>query len=341
MTKTFQLQNCPITLGPLEESFPEWLQKQAYSQVFIIVDTNTEIHCLPLFLQKTGLDRDTSKAVIKAGEEYKILHVCKKIWAKMADAGLERSALVINLGGGVIGDMGGFCAATWKRGIDFVQVPTTLLAMTDAAIGGKVGVDFQGVKNVIGLFQQPTAVFADPQFLKTLPERELKSGYAEVIKHAQISQSFQATAEFPENWFDILSKSIAVKVNIVEQDPTEKGMRMLLNFGHTIGHALESFYLHSERLLTHGEAVAIGMICELPEGKRRLELAELITKIYPHRHIPEDVIPQIWALMQSDKKRSSGKVRMAMPDDQAYSLLTLEATEANVANGIAFYNSLA
>ncbi len=333
------LHDCPIFIGPLADSFSQWLDSQNYSQVFIIADTHTQALCLPVFLEKTGLNPPPIVVVIEPGETQKNLATCETIWQAMLAAKLDRNALVINLGGGVIGDMGGFCAATWKRGVDFVHIPTTLLAMTDAAIGGKLGVDFQGLKNIIGVFRQPKAVFVDPDFLDTLPERELRSGFAEVIKHAligdpalwmQLSDHYSAKA--------VLEASIGVKVRIVLEDPHEKGLRMLLNFGHTIGHAIESYFLETDNPLTHGEAIAIGMICELDASERRDTVAAFINNIFPQRQIPESAFTAIWHLMQQDKKNASGKVRMALPDVLPYSMKVLEPTQEVVVASLRRYN---
>ncbi|MFN0214335.1 MAG: 3-dehydroquinate synthase [Saprospiraceae bacterium] len=351
MQPAFQLLNSPIFLGPLAETFPLWLEKQHYSQIFVLADENTRRHCLPYFLEKTGLSEKVILTEIHSGEAEKNLATCEKIWQSMFASKIDRKALVVNLGGGVIGDMGGFCAATWKRGVDFVHVPTTLLSMTDAAIGGKTGIDFQGIKNVIGVFQQPAAVFVDPLFLQTLPDRELRSGYAEVIKHVLISDrrlsegltSSEALSKL--NWLDILEKSIAVKVRVVQEDPLEKGLRMLLNFGHSIGHALESWFLESDAPLTHGEAIYIGMICEsgFVQNGRKLqdEVLALGANIYPPKNIDPVIIPRIWELMLQDKKNSSGTVRMAVPDETPYSLKIIEPTQEEVERSLVFYNALA
>lgn len=289
---------------------------------------------------------------IHSGETEKTLATCEKIWQSMLATQLDRKALVVNLGGGVIGDMGGFCAATWKRGVDFVQIPTTLLAMTDAAIGGKTGIDFQGLKNTIGVFQQPAAVFVDPVFFKTLPERELRSGFAEVIKHAligdrefcqQLSESSKLLESSTEQWLNILQKSISVKVHVVQEDPLEKGLRMLLNFGHTIGHALESCFLETPEPLTHGEAVYIGMICEAgftEGGKARADVLALGQHVFPHRNIDPAIFPAIWGLMQQDKKNSSGTVRMAVPDENPFSLKVVEPKQADIEKCLSHYNTL-
>lgn len=343
MTPTFQLHGSQIFLGSLADNFPAWFAQQHYSQVLVIADTHTQAHCLPGLLEKAGFETAPFVCVISPGEEQKNLSTCEKIWQAMLDTNLDRKSLVLNLGGGVIGDMGGFCAATWKRGIDFVHIPTTLLSMTDAAIGGKLGIDFQGLKNIIGVFRQPAAVFVDPAFLTTLPEREMRSGMAEVMKHALIAHeapSWSSKLHEGSNWLTILKASIGVKVHIVTEDPHEKGLRMLLNFGHTIGHAIESYFLETDDPLTHGEAIAIGMICEMLDSPRLAEVTDCVMAAFPHRHIPESAFPAIWALMQQDKKNASGKVRMALPDALPYAMKIVEPSQADVEKGLRFYNGL-
>ncbi|MDX1913817.1 MAG: 3-dehydroquinate synthase [Saprospiraceae bacterium] len=342
LSPTFYLQNAPVYLGALSDFFYDWLGQNSFSQIFILTDENTRRHCLPVFFAQTGLETRAIVHEIPSGEAEKNLATCEKIWSAMAAAGLDRQALVVNLGGGVIGDMGGFCAAVWKRGLNFIQVPTTLLAMTDAAIGGKTGVDFQGGKNLLGVFRQPAAVFVDPVFLHSLPEREWRSGFAEILKHAVIAgQSFE-TMEMAD-MTALLHRSIAVKVRIVEEDPTERGLRMLLNFGHTIGHAVESYFLATPASLTHGEAVAIGMICEshlagLPAADT---LASFIMRHFLPCPMPESAFPAIWQWMKQDKKNTSDTVRMAVPDVLPYSLKIMEPTRAQVENSLRFYNRLA
>jgi len=341
MQPSFKLRDYPIFLGPIRENFPAWIRQQAYSNVFVITDENVA-GMTPGFPKETGVR-------VPAGEIHKTLASCEHIWSAMFAASLDRKALVVNLGGGVVGDMGGFCAATFKRGVDFVQIPTTLLSMTDAAIGGKLAIDFQGIKNSVGVFKNPVAVFADPVFLHTLPERELRSGFAEVIKHARIGDPFlwdtiRAQSGLPGfNWADILRLSIAVKVRIVEEDPLEQGLRTLLNFGHTIGHALESYFLETDSPLTHGEAIAIGMICEaLPSAGQAVpnDLIDVIGRFFPHRAVPESAFPELWRLMQQDKKNASGAVRMAVPDAYPYSMKVLELTPEDMARRLLFYNQL-
>lgn len=347
----------PVFLGDLAHTFPEWLQQRAPSGILLLTDTNTRRHCLPAFLAATGLSADTPVVEIPAGETYKNIATCTVLWGDMLRARLDRHALVVNLGGGVIGDMGGFCAATWKRGVDFVQVPTTLLSMTDAAIGGKLGIDFQKVKNTVGVFQNPAAVFVDPVFLKTLPERELRSGFAEVIKHALIGAPdlWEAIRHFtpeqlvactPDTWWNILCPSIAVKVRVVTEDPHEKGIRMLLNYGHTIGHALESYFLETDHPLTHGEAIAVGMLTESWIQQQRIGLAvpetwiRLILGLFPKRAVPLEIVQELWQTMQQDKKNKAGSVRMSVPKRMELDMEILEPSQEELRDSLLFYNDL-
>lgn len=373
MNHTFHLPDCTVILGPLGENLSAWLQTNPYSQVFVVADQHTNTHCLPKVPGIAGcpitvIGADQPAAGPKAGdsERYKTLATCEQIWKAMLDARLDRKALVINLGGGVVGDMGGFCAATYKRGVDFIQIPTTLLAMTDAAIGGKLGIDFQGFKNVIGVFKSPAAVFIDPEFLKTLPARELHSGFAEVIKHALIGDMalWQNILELQGNtlqdistadWIRFLEASVAVKIQVVCVDPHEHGVRSLLNFGHTFGHAIESYFLHTDDPLTHGEAVAIGMLCELPtpdwEGLQPGQVGmpsfrggsgvvQTVLRFFGHRPIPESAFATLWELMLQDKKNASGRVRIAVPDAEPFSMRMHELSREEALGRLLFYNRI-
>jgi 3-dehydroquinate synthase len=339
-----------IFLGPLADALPEWLRARDYTRVLLITDENTRRCCAPVLesaWQALGIRPEIAE--IPAGEQHKNIDMCARLWQAMLDARLDRRALAVNLGGGVIGDMGGFCAATWKRGIDFVQAPTTLLSMTDAAIGGKLGIDFQGIKNTVGVFQNPAAVFVDPVFLKTLPARELRSGTAEVLKHAQIGDpdlwriltgKDYNSPDF--DWLSVLKASIAVKVRVVTEDPFEKGLRMVLNYGHTIGHAVETYFLGTDDPLTHGEAIAIGMIAEsylaYGEGERLSEIVAGIRAYFPHRQVPEGALSAVWSYMLQDKKNAGKSVRMAVPGDAGpYSMRTMDLEQRMLADGMAYY----
>jgi 3-dehydroquinate synthase len=232
----------------------------------------------------------------------------------------------MNLGGGVICDMGGFCASTYKRGIDFINLPTTLLAQVDASAGGKLGIDFQGFKNHIGLFSLPVAVLIDPGFLNTLPERELKSGFAEVIKHCLIAdhdqwEKVKEVAFQKQPWKDLIAHSISIKSSVVLNDPREKGLRKILNFGHTLGHAIETYFLGTKKYeVLHGEAVAAGMICEIFLSEELLKLnsadadsaVDYLYKTYGKLGIESQNAKTIISLAQQDKKNEKGELRFSL-----------------------------
>lgn len=274
-----------ITFEPLEK-ITSLLQNR---QVAVLVDENTKKECYPI-LYKVFENTKLPKPLlieIPSGETNKTLETCAHIWYELTQNHFDRKAILINLGGGVIGDMGGFCASTYKRGIDFIQIPTTLLSQVDASVGGKLGIDFNGFKNHIGLFQTPSKVWIHTLFLKTLPQNEIRSGVAEVIKHTLIADKQawknlltsnvlnknnfekQSDAGVKNNfWDEIVAHSVALKAQVTEADPTEKGFRKILNFGHTIGHAIESYFIEENKkeskkiVFLHGEAIALGMIAE-------------------------------------------------------------------------------
>ena len=259
--------NSTVIIGP--EALPalaEFLYRPAVTRVFVLADSNTVRLCLPLL--EPHLPVNYQLIEIPAGEEYKTLATCEAVWGPLTEQRADRHAVLVNLGGGVVTDLGGFAAALYKRGIRFVQVPTTLLAQVDASVGGKTGIDFQGFKNQLGVFQAPAAVFIEPRFLQTLDPRQLKSGYAEVLKHWLIADAdafdeHRRLGWLTDDWTPIIRESVALKQRIVAQDPLETGPRKLLNFGHTVGHALESYLLTQPgREALHGEAVAAGLVCE-------------------------------------------------------------------------------
>ncbi|MEZ0538256.1 3-dehydroquinate synthase [Fibrella arboris] len=314
-----------VTIAPLTESLPSFIEQQQSSSLTVLVDTHTAKHCYPLV--KSLLPKHTLVR-IPAGEGHKQLTTCETIWGALTRANVDRHGLVLNLGGGVIGDMGGFCAATYKRGIAFAQLPTTLLSQVDASVGGKLGIDFQGLKNHIGVFQLPSAVLIDTAFLGTLPERELRSGFAEVIKHCLIADA----AEWARlrrydlediDWNKTVAHSVAIKERVVAQDPTEKGLRKILNFGHTLGHAVETHFLDRPRgRLLHGEAIAAGMIMEaylsfqlgMIEATLLQEIEEYLFAVYGRVALKTEDTEPILAHTLQDKKNRAGQVRMALVD---------------------------
>ena len=296
------------------------LYKMKASKVFVLVDENTKEHCLPIFHEK--ITHGYELLEVESGERNKTLATCTALWEELVSRKCDRSSVLINLGGGVIGDMGGFVAATYMRGIRFIQMPTTLLSQVDASVGGKLGVDFMGYKNIIGMFQDPDLVFIHTPFLQTLDSQELMSGFAEVIKHGLIqSKSLWETIKIkgtnlkPEEWTKVVTDSIKIKTKVVTEDPKEGGLRKILNFGHTIGHAIESHYLNTEKHLLHGEAVAKGMIAEsyLSFKTNRISVIEmeeinsLLESIYKLPAITADDELSIMNRMLLDKKNKGGQ----------------------------------
>jgi 3-dehydroquinate synthase len=293
-------------------------------KVVWLVDENTRKHCLP------KIDISHEHVIeIQSGETHKNLKTCQDIWSALTAYGCSRKSLLINLGGGVIGDMGGFCASTFKRGISFINLPTTLLSQVDASIGGKLGVDFHDLKNHIGLFRDPDRVIISTDFLETLPERELLSGFAEVIKHALIHDTelwkkltkYRTLLEAEKS--EIIKDAIAIKYAIVSEDPLEKGVRKKLNFGHTLGHALETHFLNSSNPLLHGEAVILGMILESRLSNQLKILAsreckEIITQLEQWYSALSPTIPGYTSLepyLLQDKKNIEGKLKFALIDN--------------------------
>lgn len=304
-----------------------------FSKIAILTDEN--IPQLLVNKIEKSLRRDLIKIIIKPGEKFgKNIETVKKIWGTMFQNGFDRQSLLINLGGGVIGDMGGFAASTFMRGIEFLNIPTTLLAQVDASIGGKTGIDFQEIKNGIGVFKDPIGVVIDVETLKTLPKRELITAFGEIIKHGVISgrEYFDfVTSKKPEEFnqrelIEIIKQSIKIKLNIVQKDPKEKDFRKVLNFGHTIGHGIESLSWKTGKPLLHGEAVAIGMVAEsnLASSNRRGCTAmlskkdfELIKRAIANAGLPTKIkeikSEDIMKIILTDKKNSCGIINWSLP----------------------------
>ncbi|GJM27874.1 MAG: 3-dehydroquinate synthase [Cyclobacteriaceae bacterium] len=327
-----------------------YLDDNSYSKIGVLVDTNTSVHCYPLI--ESALP-DHFVINIAAGEKHKDLNTCQGIWEEMTYHQMDRKSLLINLGGGVIGDMGGFCAGTFKRGIKFLNIPTTLLAQVDASIGGKLGVDFQGFKNHIGLFQEPERVLISPGFLLTLPSAELRSGFAEVIKHALISDAeyWNKILNIPwemQPWDEHIAHSVYTKHRIVSEDPTERSIRKVLNFGHTIGHAIERHYLHEPKPLLHGEAIAVGMIseCYLSSLKSNLpnnsvnEISEFITQVFGKIDIPEDELHTIAKNTIQDKKNEDGKIMCTLISGIGKATYDTPVTLSEVEQALQYYRGI-
>lgn len=319
-----------------------------YSKCCIIVDENTAADCLPLIKEKIP---NSFIIQIASGEENKTLATCQFIWEQMTTNQMDRKGLVINLGGGVIGDMGGFCASTYKRGIDFIQIPTTLLSQVDASVGGKLGIDFNSFKNHIGVFKEPKAVLINIDFLQTLDPRELRSGFAEIIKHCLIADKtmWEELKTKPLDAHDIdelVEHSVSIKAKITDDDPNEKGLRKILNFGHTIGHAIESFFLHTDNKLLHGEAIAIGMIAEafVAQSKGFISLEECddikdcIINIFGKASILEEDYEGIIPLTFQDKKNENNVVFASLLEEVGKANFNIELTKKDIIEGLNYYN---
>ena len=307
-----------IKIGDIEKILSKYISENNFSKIGFLVDINSANKCLSIIKQNIKFDYQI--ITIEEGEENKCLSTCEKVWKELINKKFDRNSLLINLGGGVICDLGGFVASTYMRGIDFINIPTTLLSQVDASVGGKLGVDFQNLKNIIGIFREPNSVIVDTTFLNSLSERELKSGFAEVIKHCLIrdKEMFDKISRNHWNqndWDEIVSHSISIKSEVVSKDLKESGLRKILNFGHTIGHAIESTYLNEKKKLLHGEAIAIGIICEsfISFHHKKIDKSELeiitkyILKVYD---LPKlDFFDTIIKNTYHDKKNISQNIR--------------------------------
>ncbi|MFZ4401619.1 MAG: 3-dehydroquinate synthase [Bacteroidales bacterium] len=346
----------PIYIGEINAFDFEQFQQiiKAFSQVIIIIDEHTKIHCLPRLISIPSFR--TNKIIeIKSGEASKSIQKAIEIWESFTDLNLDRNSLIVNLGGGVISDLGGFVATVFKRGLHYINIPTTLLSMIDASIGGKTGVNYKGYKNQLGIFADPEVVFIDPSFLETLPKRELYAGFAEIIKYALIMDAVLWNMLLnikPENILEnteIIKRAVYVKSNIVNTDPFEKDIRKILNFGHTIAHAIESFSLaNDENPLLHGEAVAIGLICETYISVKKNGLDEQqANKIYSYiRNLFSPYIinplniPDILEIIKQDKKNKNKKLNFTLLTEIGKSLINNDCDESLITESIAFYTNL-
>jgi 3-dehydroquinate synthase len=328
--RTIQSAGYNIYIGASAiEALNQFLNGAAYKgrKFFVLLDENSLKHCLPILSGRVDKIADAAVLEIESGEASKNIEVCTRLWRALGELGADRNSVLINLGGGVIGDLGGFVASTYKRGIAYVNLPTTLLAQVDASVGGKVGVDLDHLKNEVGMFSSPEAVFIYPDFLKTLSRREMMSGFAEVVKHALIAE--QGYWEFIQDanvaddsvWENLIEKSVRIKNAIVLSDPVEKDQRKALNFGHTIGHAIESYFLESSgKSLLHGEAVAIGMLTEayLSFAKNKITQEELdairnfILNRFGHVELDPFADHRLLELMSHDKKNSKGELNFTL-----------------------------
>lgn len=318
-----------------------------YSRIVVVTDGGVEPLLLKRLLEALP---GASSVTLGTGEKNKSIESVGKIWQALHDSGCDRRSLVVNLGGGVVGDVGGFAASTYMRGIDFLNVPTTLLSQVDSSIGGKTGINFAGIKNLVGSFSQPAGVVIDPRTLSTLPERELASGFGEVIKHGLIWDKayFERSAakrpsEFTqEELTDIIAGSCLIKLAIIQDDIREGGARKLVNFGHTVGHALEALSHGTDAPLLHGEAVSLGMIVEADISVRMNMLAtselDRVRQALKHAGLPVSLkgqkLDDIREKMRSDKKNTGGKPNFTLIDRIGHAVYDREVPETVVTEAL-------
>jgi len=325
------------------------------NKIFILVDENTRKYCLPRLMSNIQLPQEVYILEIPSGEEFKTLETAQKLWSELTYSGADRNSVLINLGGGVVSDLGGFVASTFKRGIRYVNIPTTLLAMVDASIGGKVGIDMDGLKNQIGLFSNPQVVFVIPEFLDTLPMVQKRNGFAEIIKHALIYEKNYweelSVKSFDEitNLKEIIDWSVEIKNYFVTEDPLETGFRKVLNFGHTIGHAVETYSFQNENdALLHGEAVAIGIICESYISHKHSKLSEeelneivayILANFLQYKLNPAH-FDQIIEFMQHDKKNRGDDINFTLLTSIGNSVINEVVDNKLVKESLQYYQNL-
>ena len=323
--------------------------------VFVLTDANTSKHCLPKFLASHSTHATFKILEFEQGEENKTIETCKSIWQTLLEMGATRNSVIINLGGGVVTDLGGFVAGTFKRGINYFNIPTTLLAQADASVGGKTAVDLDGLKNQVGLFYDPKAVFIDIGFLDTLSKREWLNGFAEMIKHSLL--------EGIDNWDELISaqitnkeviskllyQSVKFKSKIVSADANEKGLRKILNFGHTVGHAVETFFLESDKpLLKHGEAVIMGIIVELFISETKLdfdstitqEIIEYLKQFYLKVKLEKGDFIRLIEIMKTDKKNRGAEFNFTLLSAIGQPEFDQQATAVDIEKALNKYRML-
>ncbi|MDQ3108762.1 MAG: 3-dehydroquinate synthase [Bacteroidota bacterium] len=353
---TIASPNYSIQIGDAApDQLNSFLKKNKFSKIFILVDENSLQHCLPQLVSRVKKLAEAEIIELESGEKNKTIEVCLNVWRVLGELGADRQSLLINLGGGVITDMGGFIAATFKRGIAFVNVPTTLLAQIDASVGGKTGVDLDGLKNEVGAFADPKELFVFPGFLRSLPRRQMLSGFAEALKHGLVAEKeywdklITVNVADDVSWDEIILRSIRIKSEIVDKDPFETGRRKVLNFGHTIGHALESFFLEGgEASLLHGEAVVVGMICESwmsnqLAGLKENELEEItqsLLQLYGTVEIDPMTDHRLIELMRHDKKNENGIIYFTLLDAIGKPVINKKAAATDIIDAINYYRTV-
>lgn len=332
----------------------QYLEENKPSKIFILVDENTHENCLPILLANMETNIPFEIIEIEAGEENKNIETATQLWEILSEYEADRKSLMINLGGGVITDLGGFVSSTYKRGIKFINIPTTLLAMCDASIGGKTGIDHQYLKNIVGTFANSERIFVYPEFLKTLDFIELRSGFAEMLKHGLIADVthwndlIKIEKLTPNTIIPHIENSMMIKENVVVKDFKEKNIRKTLNFGHTIGHAVESLFLKASDNITHGEAVALGMIVEtkisqlenLISEDSSNNIIENIRKFYPYNSIEKFSNEEIINLMFNDKKNNYGDINFSILERLGKCNYDYKVRKENIEIALNFYRKL-
>ena len=333
----------------LQKALSEAIAECKHDKLFVLVDETTEQLCLPLIVG-FGCMQEAQCIVIGTTDTHKTLDTLSHVWAELQRMGATRHSLLINLGGGMVTDLGGFAASTFKRGLAYINIPTTLLSMVDASVGGKTGINFGGLKNEIGVFNNANCVILDTTFLRTMDAENLLSGYAEMLKHGLISNE-QTWAELLnldlndlDKLGDLVEKSVAVKQRIVIEDPTEHGIRKALNLGHTVGHAFESLALERKPVL-HGYAVAYGLVVELylccvktgfPQDKMR-QTVGFIKENYGRMPITCDDYPKLIELMHHDKKNVGTDINFTLLGGIGDIRINQTATEEEIKEALDFY----
>jgi 3-dehydroquinate synthase len=331
-----------------------FLKKGKFGSYFIICDSNTLNYCLTEVVTLGPLLKKANIIEIEPGEENKSSDIADYIWQTLAEGGADKKSLIINLGGGVVSDLGGFCASVYKRGIPFINLPTTLLAMADASVGGKTAINFANIKNLIGTITQPEAVFVNTSFLDTLPEVHLRSGFAEIIKIALIKDKafFHAIADYrimpgvinP----NVIKRSIELKAGIVKKDPFEKGLRKILNFGHSAGHAVESLFLENGLPLLHGQAVAIGMaiesyLCLMMKRITKKEFDSIIDCLKINFFFPSlDISDKsdFFTYFKHDKKHSGSQYLLALLKGIGKCDPAVKVSHVQMQKALTYYNTI-
>lgn len=344
-----------IICDDIKANLSEVISEISYDKLFILVDEHTKKLCIPI-IQDLSLIENSELICIGAEDINKNLETISYVWKEMGDRCASRHSLLINIGGGMVTDLGGFAASTFKRGIKYINIPTTLLAMVDASVGGKTGINFNGLKNEIGVFSPAEAVLIDTEFLKTLDTNNILSGYAEILKHGLISDTkhWADLINFDFNEIDykklqkIVETSVKVKENIVDQDPFEEGIRKALNLGHTAGHAFESLALLNKRPILHGYAVAFGIVCELYLSMQRCQFPkdkmyqtiQFIKSNYGVFCYDCKEYEKLYELMKHDKKNSDGIINFTLLADIGDIKINNSASKEDIYSMLDFYREI-